>query len=165
MTDTKTLIEWADKHLMTTAKRAPVALVRGEGVRVWDSDGKEYLDFTGGIAVTIASTQLQDFFGITLLLGVALSFFTAITVSRILQKATLEIGAISTWWYGVNKSEIKSMAKTVVKDIKGLNLKVQASINDDLIRVTGKDKDELQAVIQMVKGKDYPIDIQFKNYR
>ena len=52
MTDTKTLIEWADKHLMYTAKRAPVALVRGEGVRVWDSDGKEYLDFTAGIAVT-----------------------------------------------------------------------------------------------------------------
>src|SRR4029453_14923452 len=52
MTDTKTLIDWADKHLMTTAKRAPVVLVRGEGARVWDSDGKEYLDFTGGIAVT-----------------------------------------------------------------------------------------------------------------
>src|SRR5262245_13103360 len=37
---------------MTTAKRFPLALVRGEGARVWDSDGKEYLDFTGGIAVT-----------------------------------------------------------------------------------------------------------------
>ena len=37
MTDTKTLIDWADKHLMTTAKRAPVALVRGEGARVWDT--------------------------------------------------------------------------------------------------------------------------------
>src|SRR5215469_15042676 len=37
---------------MTTAKRYPLALVRGEGVRVWDSNGKEYLDFTGGIAVT-----------------------------------------------------------------------------------------------------------------
>src|SRR5262245_57871965 len=37
---------------MTFAKRNPVALVRGEGARVWDSDGKEYLDFTGGIAVT-----------------------------------------------------------------------------------------------------------------
>jgi len=45
-------MEWSDKHLMTFAKRYPVALVRGEGVRVWDSDGKEYLDFTGGIAVT-----------------------------------------------------------------------------------------------------------------
>ncbi|HEV8457739.1 MAG TPA: aminotransferase class III-fold pyridoxal phosphate-dependent enzyme, partial [Methylomirabilota bacterium] len=37
---------------MAFTKRYPVALVRGEGVRVWDSDGKEYLDFTGGIAVT-----------------------------------------------------------------------------------------------------------------
>jgi acetylornithine aminotransferase/acetylornithine/N-succinyldiaminopimelate aminotransferase len=50
--DTKQLMEWSDKHLMFTAKRNPVALVRGEGVRVWDSEGKEYLDFTGGIAVT-----------------------------------------------------------------------------------------------------------------
>src|SRR5262247_4132638 len=37
---------------MAFTKRAPIALVRGEGMRVWDSDGKEYLDFTGGIAVT-----------------------------------------------------------------------------------------------------------------
>jgi acetylornithine aminotransferase/acetylornithine/N-succinyldiaminopimelate aminotransferase len=42
----------ADRHLMTFTKRYPVALVRGEGIRVWDTDGKEYLDFTGGIAVT-----------------------------------------------------------------------------------------------------------------
>ena len=52
MTDTRQLIEWADRHLMTTAKRNPVVLVRGDGARVWDSDGREYLDFTGGIAVT-----------------------------------------------------------------------------------------------------------------
>jgi preprotein translocase subunit SecD len=49
-------------------------------------------------------------FGITLLLGVALSFFTAITVSRILQHATLELGALSTWWYGVPKSQIAAKA-------------------------------------------------------
>jgi acetylornithine aminotransferase/acetylornithine/N-succinyldiaminopimelate aminotransferase len=42
----------ADRHLMTFTKRYPVALVRGEGIRVWDTDGKEYLDFTAGIAVT-----------------------------------------------------------------------------------------------------------------
>jgi len=50
--DTRQMMEWSDKHLMTFAKRYPVALVRGDGARVWDSDGKEYLDFTGGIAVT-----------------------------------------------------------------------------------------------------------------
>ena len=50
--DTKRMFELSDKHLMTFTKRSPVALVRGEGSRVWDSNGKEYLDFTGGIAVT-----------------------------------------------------------------------------------------------------------------
>jgi acetylornithine/N-succinyldiaminopimelate aminotransferase len=50
--DTKQMIDMADKHLMAFTKRQPVALVRGEGSRVWDSDGKEYLDFTGGISVT-----------------------------------------------------------------------------------------------------------------
>jgi acetylornithine/N-succinyldiaminopimelate aminotransferase len=50
--DTKQILTWSEQHLVQFTKRAPVALVRGEGVRVWDSDGKEYLDFTGGIAVT-----------------------------------------------------------------------------------------------------------------
>jgi acetylornithine/N-succinyldiaminopimelate aminotransferase len=50
--DTKELLDAGSQHLMAFTKRAPVALVRGEGMRVWDSDGKEYLDFTGGIAVT-----------------------------------------------------------------------------------------------------------------
>jgi acetylornithine/N-succinyldiaminopimelate aminotransferase len=50
--DTGQLMEWSAKYLMTVAKRYPVALVRGDGTRVWDSDGKEYLDFTSGIAVT-----------------------------------------------------------------------------------------------------------------
>jgi len=46
------MFELSDKHLMAFTKRQPVALVRGEGSRVWDSDGKMYLDFTGGISVT-----------------------------------------------------------------------------------------------------------------
>jgi len=50
--DTRELMSVADRHLMTFTKRYPVALVRGEGIRVWDTDGKEYLDFTAGIAVT-----------------------------------------------------------------------------------------------------------------
>ncbi|MBI4561246.1 MAG: aspartate aminotransferase family protein [Candidatus Rokubacteria bacterium] len=44
-------MEWSDRHLMSFTHRYPICLVRGEGVRVWDSDGKEYLDFTGGISV------------------------------------------------------------------------------------------------------------------
>jgi acetylornithine/N-succinyldiaminopimelate aminotransferase len=50
--DIQELVALSEKHLMRFTKRQPVALVRGEGVRVWDTDGREYLDFTGGIAVT-----------------------------------------------------------------------------------------------------------------
>ena len=49
--DTNTLIQWSESYLMDTYARYPLCLVRGEGVRVWDSDGKEYLDFTGGLVV------------------------------------------------------------------------------------------------------------------
>jgi acetylornithine/N-succinyldiaminopimelate aminotransferase len=44
-------VELADKYLFPTYKRPPFALIRGEGCRVWDEDGKEYVDFVGGIAV------------------------------------------------------------------------------------------------------------------
>lgn len=40
------------EHVMQTYGRVPVAFVRGDGCRLWDSDGKEYLDFLGGLAVT-----------------------------------------------------------------------------------------------------------------
>lgn len=50
--ETRTLLEWAARYHTPNYVRAPVCLVRGEGVRVWDSEGREYLDFTSGIAVT-----------------------------------------------------------------------------------------------------------------
>jgi acetylornithine/N-succinyldiaminopimelate aminotransferase len=50
--DTKTLMEWSAKYHTPNYGRTPLVLVRGEGTRVWDSDGREYLDFTTGIAVT-----------------------------------------------------------------------------------------------------------------
>ena len=43
--------ELENKYFMRTFKRMPLTLVRGEGVRVWDEHGKEYLDFTSGWAV------------------------------------------------------------------------------------------------------------------
>ncbi len=51
--DTKTLLEWsATYHTPNYGARAPICLVRGTGVSVWDSDGREYLDFGAGLAVT-----------------------------------------------------------------------------------------------------------------
>jgi len=51
MADVGTTVELADKYLFPTYKRPPIVLVKGEGCRVWDESGKEYLDFVGGIAV------------------------------------------------------------------------------------------------------------------
>lgn len=48
---TEELIEAGNKYLFGTYKRFPIVLVRGKGARVWDSEGREYLDFLAGIAV------------------------------------------------------------------------------------------------------------------
>jgi len=56
-------------------------------------------------------------------------------------------------------------AKAMVKMIKGLKLKVQAQIQDDQIRVTGKKLDDLQAVIQDMKARDLDVALQFINMR
>ena len=56
-------------------------------------------------------------------------------------------------------------AKEIVKHIKDRKLKVQAAINGDLVRVTGKDRDTLQSVIAVLKEHDFGIDLQFGNYR
>ncbi len=56
-------------------------------------------------------------------------------------------------------------AKKIVKLIKDANMKVQASINDDLVRVTGKKIDDLQAVIQLCKTSSLGIPLQYVNMR
>lgn len=56
-------------------------------------------------------------------------------------------------------------AKKIVKHIKDSGLKVQASINDDLVRVTGKKIDDLQAVIQASKGWNLGVPLQYENMR
>ena len=56
-------------------------------------------------------------------------------------------------------------AKEVVKFIKDGKYKVQASIQGETVRVSGKDRDTLQEVIAALKGKDFGIDMHFDNYR
>ncbi len=59
----------------------------------------------------------------------------------------------------------KEKAKEIVKLIKTTKLKVQAQIMEDQVRVTGKKIDDLQEVMQMLKGKDLEIELQFENMR
>ncbi len=56
-------------------------------------------------------------------------------------------------------------AREIVKRIKQEKLKVQASIDGDQVRVSGKKKDDLQSVMQLLKDVDFGIDMQFTNYR
>jgi len=56
-------------------------------------------------------------------------------------------------------------AKEIIKAIKEAGFKVQSALQDRQIRVTGKKKDELQSVIQLVRGKDFKVATNFKNFR
>lgn len=90
--------------------------------------------------------------------GVPLKNFTYGTIqsasgSSVKQEVTLQCGL------PIEK------AKDVVKKVKDSKLKVQASIQGDLVRVAGKDRDTLQQAIALIKGADFGIDIQFTNFR
>ena len=56
-------------------------------------------------------------------------------------------------------------AKEIVKAIKDSKIRVQAAIQADQVRVSGKNRDDLQSVIALLKGKDFGIELQFTNYR
>ena len=58
-----------------------------------------------------------------------------------------------------------TLAKSLVKEIKSAKIKVQAQIQGDQVRVTGKNRDDLQQVIALLKGKDFGLPLQFTNFR
>lgn len=59
----------------------------------------------------------------------------------------------------------KDMAKKVVKAIKDSKIKVQASIQGETVRVTGKKRDDLQETMQLIRGAELGQPFQFKNFR
>ena len=56
-------------------------------------------------------------------------------------------------------------AREIVKTVKSAKIKVQVAIQGEELRVTGKNKDDLQAVMALLKGADFGINMQFTNYR
>lgn len=59
----------------------------------------------------------------------------------------------------------QDLAKEISKLIRDQFPKVKAQIQGDAVRVSGKNRDDLQAVIATLKAKDYPVPLQFTNYR
>ena len=85
--------------------------------------------------------------------GLSYGVITPASGSSVRQEVTLQQG-IST-----------EKAKEIVKAIKDSKARVQASIQGDVVRVTGKDRDSLQEVIALLRGAEFGIDMQFTNYR
>jgi len=85
--------------------------------------------------------------------GLSYGPIVAAASSTVRQEITLQQG-IST-----------EKAREIVKKIKDSKLKVQASIQGDFVRVSGRDRDTLQSVIQLLRDSDFGIDMQFTNYR
>ena len=59
----------------------------------------------------------------------------------------------------------QEISKEIIREIKGTKQKVQPQIQGDSVRVSGKSRDDLQAIISHLKNKDFGIDLQFTNYR
>jgi uncharacterized protein YajQ (UPF0234 family) len=63
--------------------------------------------------------------------------------------------------HGINEDR----ARELTKFVKGLGLKVQSQVQKDQVRITGKKKDDLQAVMRAVKEHDFGLALQFRNFR
>lgn len=66
---------------------------------------------------------------------------------------------------GIQQGISKDKGREIVAAIKKAKLKVQAQIMDDQVRVSGKKRDDLQAIMQLLREKDFGIDLQFTNLR
>ena len=128
-------------------------------------DSKSEIRLEGEDAIQLASADEYKLEAVTEILrqklvkrGVSLKALTfgkvePATGSSVRQKVTLQQGIAS------------EKAKQIVALIKDSKKKVQASIQGDTVRVTGKDRDALQEVIALLRGRDLGIDMQFTNYR
>jgi hypothetical protein len=128
-------------------------------------DSKSNIEMEGKDAIVLSSVDEYKLKAVTDILqqklvkrGVPLKGLTYGTIetaagSTVRQKITMQQGI------PIEK------ARDIVKTIKNSKKKVQASIQGDLVRVSGKDRDALQETIALLKQQDFGIDMQFTNFR
>jgi uncharacterized protein YajQ (UPF0234 family) len=86
--------------------------------------------------------------------------------TRCLQADTIQTNVSEAWQQITVRSGIETdLARSIVKMIKKEKIKVQASIQGEKVRVTGKKRDDLQQVIGMLKDSEIEIPLQYENYR
>ena len=93
-------------------------------------------------------------------------------VRREVSLKALHVGPVQPAAKGTSKQVInvnvgisEEKAREIVKYVKALKVKVQSHVQGDQVRITGKAKDELQAVIRAVKEHDFEVPLQFTNFR
>jgi cyclic-di-GMP-binding protein len=127
-------------------------------------DTKTEIDL-GDDAITITTDSEMTLQSVT-------DVLTQKAAKRNLSLKIFDYGTIETAGGNRVRQEIKlkkgltqEIAKQISKLIRDEFKKVQASIQGDAVRVSAKSKDDLQAVMQRMKSEDYPVALQFTNYR
>ena len=137
---------------------------------------RQRFDFKGSksqIEIDMKTAEVKIFSDDAHKLNSVIDILKGKLVKRKVSIKALEYGNVETASGDTVRQSIKiqqgipqEKGKEIVKHIKSMGLKkVQAQIMDDQLRVTGKDKDDLQSVIAGLKKKDFGIDMTFTNYR
>jgi cyclic-di-GMP-binding protein len=128
-------------------------------------DSKSSIELEGKEAIVLSSADeyklkaVNDVFqGKLVKRGVPLK---ALTYGKIEDAAGSTVRQRITMQQGIPAEK----AREIVKAIKDTKKKVQAAIQGDLVRVSGKDRDTLQEIMAVLRGRDFGIDMQFTNYR
>ncbi len=130
-----------------------------------NSNSQVELDVEKSITVTT-----EDEMKLRNILDIIQSKFSKRNLSlKILDGQTIEnaLGGNVRQVFLLKKGLTTELAKKIVADIKNSKLKVQASIQGEQVRVSGKSKDDLQSVIQLIRQNEdkYDVPLQFTNYR
>ncbi len=88
-----------------------------------------------------------------------------IDVQAVEEAEPVTVGRRATQKLGVRQGIDKELAKKIVKLIKDAKLKVQAQVQGEQVRVTGKKRDDLQEVIATLRGAELGLPLQFTNFR
>jgi len=134
---------------------------------------KQRYDFKGSVSeIKTEGTDLQFISDDEYKMKALIDVFQSKAVKRGIELKAFDFGKVEPSANSTAKCTVKVVegiatdkAKELAKTIKDMKLKVQAAIQGDQLRITGKKRDDLQEVITAIKGLDYPIPLQFVNFR
>jgi hypothetical protein len=128
-------------------------------------DSHSEIDLEGSDAIQLASSNEYKLEAIKEILGQKLVkrgvSLKNLTYGKLEQAAGQSVRQAISLQQGIPAEK----AKEIVRLVKESKRKVQASIQGDTVRVTGKDRDDLQAIIALLRAREMGVDLQFTNYR